>query len=282
MVWELARTAGSQALSCFTAPRLTHHSAAFTLVSRGASIGHCSVSLAVKHLSSEHQPCVRTGACRNVQESTYHYMQPTAGRTVQFLAMLTCIKTHQQWFFFHEIPLSFSRALQDTACLVFSVSCILSSEFSQCSRVSQGRVCAKWDPQSSVLDLTSGASIYMCKGLHRGSAVSRQLLSLHPLLSPSPLKHQIWIVCLLFEPKKLALAYILPTVPAVLLILTEFQITIVVLSSVLCLMSGEKWLTYNILLLTTLLFCNSLLKILSFALTFSKHKKLMKFFICQD
>lgn len=109
--------------------------------------------------------------------------------------------------------------------------------------------------------------IYICKGLQGGSAVTL-LLSLHPLPSPSLLKYQIWIVCLHFEPKKLTLA----TIPALLLILTEFQMTVIVHSPALCLMSGGKWLTNGTLLLTMLLFCKLCLKILSFALTFSKHK----------
>lgn len=80
--------------------QLTHHSAELTLVSHGVSIGHCSVSLAVKHLSSEHQPRMRAGVSRNVQGSTYHYMQPTTALLMQFVAMLTCIKTYQQWLIF--------------------------------------------------------------------------------------------------------------------------------------------------------------------------------------
>lgn len=106
--------------------------------------------------------------------------------------------------------------------------------------------------------------IYICKGLQGGSAVTL-LLSLHPLPSPSPLKYQIWIVCLHFEPNKLTLA----TIPALLLILTEFQMTVIVHSRALCLMSGGKWLTNGTLLLIMLLFCKLFLKILSFALTFS-------------
>lgn len=70
------------------------------------------------------------------------------------------------------------------------------------------------------------------------------------------------------------MAYILLTMPAVLPILTNFQMTISVLCPILCLMSGEKCLASNTLLLTMLLFCKSLLTILSFALTFLKHKEL--------
>lgn len=79
--------------------QLSHPSAEFTLDSHGVSIGHLSVSLTVKHLSSEHQPCVRTGACRNVHESTCHCMQPTIALPMQFAAML----------FVNEITLSFQQ-----------------------------------------------------------------------------------------------------------------------------------------------------------------------------
>lgn len=89
----------AQALGYFMALQLTHHSAEFTLVSHGVSTGPCSVSLAVKQLSNEHQPPVRTGACRNTQESPYHCMQPAIVLPMQFVAVLNYIKTHQQWLF---------------------------------------------------------------------------------------------------------------------------------------------------------------------------------------
>lgn len=73
----------------FSGTGLFHGSPAVsTLVSHGVSVGHHSVSLTVNHLSSEHQPCVRTGACRNVQESICHYRQPAIALPMQFVAML--------------------------------------------------------------------------------------------------------------------------------------------------------------------------------------------------
>lgn len=43
----------------------------------------------------------------------------------------------------------FNRVLQETACLLCSVSSVLTADFSHCSYVTWDRICAKWDPHSS-------------------------------------------------------------------------------------------------------------------------------------
>lgn len=133
------------------------------------STGCCYVSLTVKRLSSEHQPSVKTSACRYVQENTYHNIQPTAGLPMQSVTMLTCIETHQQWGFFpwnlFVLSTEFSRKLP--ALFVLSAASLRQTSVSVAVWVGTGYV--QNETHIALLDNTSGNNSYIHHRLHGGS-----------------------------------------------------------------------------------------------------------------